>query len=400
VQVLSRHGARYPTAHKGRAYAELVERIQSTAREYKDGYAAALKDYRYLLAADELTAFGERQMADSGAAFYGRYAQLARANVPFVRASGSSRVVASGELFSEGFNEARRVGSSNRTRKESEVNLVIPEGPQWNNTLDTGACESDSSEHAAQTQFLNVFAPPILARLGTNMPGVDLTLADIPLLMDLCPFEAVAQKTPTLTHPPLCALFTPSEWRSYDYYNTLGKYYASGAGNPRASTRGVGYVNEVLARMTKSPVRDHTSVNHTLDADPATFPLDAPMYADFTHDNAMVAIFEAFGLYNATARLSPTHVQSASETGGFAAAWVVPFAARAYFELMRCADDDDDDGSEEREELVRVLVNDRVVPLHGCAVDALGRCRLGDWIAGLDFARNGGRWDEYCWASV
>ena len=48
----------------------------------------------------------------------------------------------------------------------------------------------------------------------------------------------------------------------------------------------------------------------------------------------------------------------------------------------------------EREELVRVLVNDRVIPLQNCNADALGRCTLSDFINSLSFARAGGNWDQ------
>lgn len=397
VQVLARHGARYPTAHKSEIYASLVDRIQRTATDYKTDIYAFLKEYRYTLGADDLTSLGEDELLDLGTGFYDRYVELARNNVPFVRASGSERVIASGEFFSQGYNEAKLSDAdSDKLQHNTSVNLVIPEGREWNNTLDTGTCQtfSDGSPvQEIQQEFLTVFAPPILQRLVANMPGVNLELNDIPLLMDLCPFETV--NNPDGAFSPLCDLFTPSEWRSYDYYNTLEKYYAFGAGNPLGSTRGVGYVNELISRMTKSlPVNDHTSVNHTLDSDPGTFPLDTALYADFSHDNAMVSIFDAFGLYNSTNPLSAKRVQSADETKGFAASWVVPFAARAYFEVMRCwlSQDFADDG----EEFVRVLVNDRVVPLHGCDVDDLRRCRLEDWLDGLGFARNGGRWEDYC----
>uniref|UniRef100_A0A093Y3W6 Phytase A n=1 Tax=Talaromyces marneffei PM1 TaxID=1077442 RepID=A0A093Y3W6_TALMA len=396
VQVLSRHGARYPTAHKSAKYASLVNKIQQTATEYKTHVYALLKEYRYELGADNLTSFGEQEMFDMGTTFYDRYGQLARNTVPFVRASGSDRVIASGELFSKGFNKAKTSDQdSDKSQRNSSVNLVIPEGHVWNNTLDTGTCETFSNGSPVQKirqEFLHVFGPSILQRLVSNMPSVSLELDDIPLLMDLCPFETV--NSPNGTSSPLCNLFSPPEWKSYDYYNTLEKYYAFGAGNSLGSTRGVGYVNELISRMTKSlPVNDHTSVNHTLDSDPATFPLDTALYADFSHDNAMMSIFDAFGLYNSTNPLSAKRVQSTNETQGFAASWIVPFAARAYFEVMRCSVDDHE-GKEE--DLVRVLINDRVVPLHGCDVDAFGRCALEDWIDGLDFARNGGRWEDYC----
>lgn len=100
----------------------------------------------------------------------------------------------------------------------------------------------------------------------------------------------------------------------------------------------------------------------------------------------MIPFFFALGLYNGTAPLSITKAQSIKETDGFSSAWTVPFGARAYVEMMQCRRDP--------EPLVRVLVNDRVVPLHGCPVDKLGRCRRRDFVKGLTFARSGGDWSQ------
>ena len=68
-------------------------------------------------------------------------------------------------------------------------------------------------------------------------------------------------------------------------------------GNPLGRVQGVGYVNELLARLTQTPVRDHTQTNRTLDGAPATFPLNRTLYADFSHDNQMAAIYAALGLF-------------------------------------------------------------------------------------------------------
>lgn len=73
-------------------------------------------------------------------------------------------------------------------------------------------------------------------------------------------------------------------------------------------------------------------------------------------------------------------------TDGYSAAWTVPFGARMYVELMQCR------GYGHGEPLVRVLVNDRVVPLFGCEVDGLGMCGRDDFVRGLSWARDGGAW--------
>ena len=100
----------------------------------------------------------------------------------------------------------------------------------------------------------------------------------------------------------------------------------------------------------------------------------------------MISIFAALGLYNETKPLSTQRRSSAEEDGGYSASWVASFGARAYFEKMQC------EGSDE--ELVRVLVNDRVMPLKACGGDGLGRCKLGSLVDSLSFAAQGGHWKE------
>lgn len=100
----------------------------------------------------------------------------------------------------------------------------------------------------------------------------------------------------------------------------------------------------------------------------------------------MTSIFAALGLYNSTAPLLNNTIEDTTETKGYSAAWTVPFAARAYFEKMSCTGMD--------EELVRVVVNDRVLPLETCGGDELGRCRLSSFVKSLGFARSGGDWAQ------
>ncbi|KAL2013322.1 hypothetical protein VTN00DRAFT_847 [Thermoascus crustaceus] len=387
TQILSRHGARYPTSKKTKLYSDIVTRIQQSAESF-NGDFAFLKGYKYSLGADNLTAFGEDELTKSGIQFYNRYKTLARTIVPFVRASGSDRVVASGEKFLEGFQYAKMVDpSSNKGDSAPKISVVIDESDSSNNTLSHNGCvafEDNKSTDSVQSAFLEGFTPAILDRFKAGLPGANLSLSDVTYIMDICAFETVAMTPDTNNLSPFCSLFTEKEWLQYDYYQSLGKYYGFGDGNPLGSTQGVGFVNELVARLTNAPVEDHTTVNHTLDSNPETFPLNATIYADFTHDNIMTSIHAALGLYNSTGKLSKTKMQSVVETKGYSAAWTVSFGARTYIEMMQC-------GSE-NEPLVRILVNDRVVPLHGCKVDSLGRCRRDDFVRGLSFARSGGNW--------
>lgn len=167
-----------------------------------------------------------------------------------------------------------------------------------------------------------------------------------------------------------------------------GKYYAFGGGNVLGSSQGVGFVNELIARMTNSSVLDTSSTNSTLDLNPATFPVgpDHPVFADFSRDFDITSILFALNLFGDFPPLSNTTITSESATDGYSAANTVPFAARVYFEKMLCKGN--------KEELVRIVVNGRVVPLVGCDVDRQGRCGLKDFINGLKFARAGGRFAD------
>ncbi len=61
--------------------------------------------------------------------------------------------------------------------------------------------------------------------------------------------------------------------------------YDSAFGSPVARIQGVGYIQEMLARLTHTPIQVHnSSTNSTLDDDERTFPLDHALYVDATHE--------------------------------------------------------------------------------------------------------------------
>ena len=386
VNVLSRHGARDPTQGKSSSYAQTIEKIKKNVPIFKGDYAF-LADYEYKLGSDQLTPFGELEMIYSGMDFYNRYKALAENASPFIRASGQQRVVDSAERFSQGFHIAKlAAGTANDSTYPYDI-LTISEDKGSNNTLNHGLCakfEASTLSRISQNKFLSTFIPNLTIRLNTDLSNANLTDEESISLMDLCPFETVtaANGRPS----PFCKLFTEKEWKQYDYYQTLGKYYGYGPGSPLGPTQGVGFTNELIARLTGNAVVDHTSVNQTLDANLTTFPLGKSLYADFGHDNDMTAIFAAMGLYISTPSLSETEPMTVEEMSGYSAARTVPFSARAFFEKMEC------EGANEA--FVRVLVNGRVLPLEICGGDELGRCPLTKFVESLSFAQAGGRWDQ------
>jgi hypothetical protein len=159
-------------------------------------------------------------------------------------------------------------------------------------------------------------------------------------------------------------------------------------GQPLGRVQGVGYVNELLARLTGTPVVDHTQTNTTLDADPATFPLDRALYADFSHDNQIAAIFAALGLFDTPPLNTTTAPRLPQPTDAYVTSRLVPFSGRLVTERLACAGVP----GRPRGDYVRMFVNDAPQPLAFCA-GAHGLCELKHFVASQNYSRNGANKD-------
>jgi hypothetical protein len=111
-------------------------------------------------------------------------------------------------------------------------------------------------------------------------------------------------QTVALGFSKFCELFTEEEWEGFEYTYVQGIspsylssfydakismdlyfWYNSAFGAPVARAQGIGYVQELVARLTKTPIETHnSSTNATLDDNPITFPLDQSLYVDATHE--------------------------------------------------------------------------------------------------------------------
>ena len=394
AQALYRHGARGPTSNKIVGYNSTITKLQASFDDPFEGIYAFLNEYEFTLEPDQLTPFGEQQLVNAGRHFYKRYDHLVGSHSPFVRASGQERVVASARKWISGYKHAGHQNwKSAQLGKPSNPIVVIPEEPGVNNSLNHGVCDAHESGvystlgDDAQLQWRNEFVPHIQKRLNQDLPRADLNESDVINLMQLCPFETVNDKDGKPSQ--FCELFTETEWRQLDYYETLGKYYGWGAGNPLGPTIGVGFANELISRLTGRELNDSTSTNADLDSSRDTFPTgkNSVLFADFSHDNPMTSIFFALNLYSTTASLSNTSMETSEDLKKFSASRVVPFAARAYIEKMQCG--------KSAKEFVRVLVNDRVVPLPKCEEKGRpGRCKLDAFVKSLSFAQEGGKWEQ------
>lgn len=186
--------------------------------------------------------------------------------------------------------------------------------------------------------------------------------------------------------------------------------------------QGVGYINELIGRLTNSPARQGLQTNNTLLASPETFPLGRTIYVDFSHDNLIVAVFSAMGLFNQTG--GPLDDTKITKDRTWIISKMVPFSGHMTVEKLLCptrssphasrsirwtarrGEDDerggrDEDGEDEDEgmgEYVRIFVNDARQPLHFCGAGSDGMCKLEEFLRSQEYASHDGFGDfAACW---
>jgi len=376
ANILQRHGARFPTFGASLKIGDALSKIQSV-KEYTDSRLDFLKTFTYDLGSNDLVPFGAAQSFDSGQEAFERYKHIISAQqLPFVRASSSERVVLSALNWTEGFSAA--------SHHVFNPLLAVVLNEAGNDTLDDHMCPSAGDADLQTSKWLSVYAAPITKFLNAGAPGANLTDTDTYSLISLCPFDTAAKETKS----PFCNLFETEEtaFPGFEFSGDLDKYYGTGYGQRLGPVQGVGYINELIARLTGQPVQDATQTNRTLDSSPVTFPLDRPLYADFSHDNQMIAIYAAMGLFNITAHpLDPSGPPPDGST--WRANALVPFSSRMVTERLSCG----------KETKVRIFVNDNLQPLEFCGAGFDGLCSLDDFVASQRFARKNGDGDfELC----
>ncbi|KAK7691678.1 hypothetical protein QCA50_005077 [Cerrena zonata] len=393
VNILQRHGARFPNADD--KYVKSVQRLMR-ANKFVDSKLDFLREYQYDLEEEELLPFGASQSFEAGGAVFRRYAHLISEKIlPFVRASGKNRVIHSATNWTVGF------ASATHQRINPTVTVIIPE--DQNNTLHN-ICPNAGDGSKEKEAWLKVFSPPIIKRLQKAAPGASIAEEDVFNLMAMCPFESLAKQRAS----EFCSLFTDDEFKEFEYHGDIEKYYKTGYGESLGPVQGVGYVNELIARLTGRPVEDHTQHNDSL-----PFPLGRTLYADFTHENLMVAVYSAMGLYNITD--DPLSTKKMDKDRIWVASRMVPFSSRMVVERLACQVDrasrfiirpertdversEDSDDGRQMKEYVRVLVNDAVQPLKFCGAGKHGICTLDAFIESQAYAQRNGDGDfEKCY---
>ncbi|KAJ3765459.1 acid phosphatase [Lentinula raphanica] len=372
VFVLHRHGARYPTSGSSPAkFAATVHSAAGNGTFVATGPLEFLNTWTYRLGAEILTPFGREQLFELGVGTRVKYGDLLKnfTGLPVWRTTSEERMVDSALHFAAGFFGVQ-------SYQTSYYQLIEIEQQGFNNTLAPyDQCPNANNDISglgsqATSAWNNVYLADAQKRLAPFLPGFNLTISDLSAMQTLCPYETVA-----LGYSAFCDLFTEEEWKGFAYSIDLSFWYGNGPGNPAVSAQGIGWVQELVARLTQTPITTFdTTTNETI----VTFPLYQPIYVDATHDTVISAILPAMN-FTTLAAGGPLPLDHIPTNRTYKVQEISPFASRLVGQVLSCPASDTPTH-------IRWILNDGVLPqtgINGCGEDPNGLCEINTFIAGM-----------------
>lgn len=414
VHILHRHGSRYPTTSSS---ANLIRKLFRDMKGtlHFSGPLEFLNTYDpERLGLELLVPLGRQQLFESGVQHQVEYGNLIDTDLKdhgklFIRAGSQQRIVDSAIAFMQG------MFAQNWTR-QADLEVQI-EAPKFNTTLApnfacprAGRAETEPGL-AWGRDWYNEYLKGAVQRLKPYAKGVELDGQLLNAMQQLCSYDTVA-----FGRSDFCGLFTEQEWLDYEYFWDLNFYGSYGAGSEVGKAQGVGWVNEFMARLTKTPWNESTitSENSTFNNDPQTFPIDRRFYADFSHDSVLTNVLAALNLEEFN---QPLDLHRPDPRRKFRTSTIAPYAGRFVFEEILCEKPKQDiharwfgkgSGSGSRpvkdlqiddgnEHLIRLLINEAIVDLHqlkGCDSRPDGMCQRDQFIRALAGRNEWAQWNK------
>ncbi|KAJ3564373.1 hypothetical protein NP233_g8339 [Leucocoprinus birnbaumii] len=355
-----------------------AKKIWTTSQKWNaTGKLSFLNEWTYKLGADLLTTFGRQQLFELGATMRIKYGFLlknfTKANeVPVFRTLSPSHMIASAMNFALGFFGWPLDGQYQQSIMIEEIGFNTSLAAK----LTCSNCKNKDKQGRSKwysSRWKNIYLQNARERLAKDIPGFDLTIKDVYNMQEMCAYETVG-----LGYSKFCELFTEDEWEGFDYALDLRFWYDYGFGAPLARIQGIGWVQELVARLTHEPVITHnTSTNAILDSNPITFPLNHSLYVDVSHKTVMLSIMTALNL-TSFAEEGPLPYTHILKTRKFRSSEIIAFGSSIQFQLLECTSLD---GPQ-----IRIIINDGVVPLtgiRGCPAKADGMCPVAVFVEAM-----------------
>lgn len=397
INVVHRHGSRYPTssANPAKFAQKLSSAIMNATTPIEfTGELEFLAQWTYKLGSAILTPIGRSEENDSGSAFRTKYGYLLKSmtHKPVFRTTTQDRMFNSAVEFLSGF-----FGAEHWQRDAHLVQIIEDSG--FNNTLNPSqTCENDAASQGdkRKKEWYGHYLEDALSRLNAQTTGFEFDIDDAYALQDICAYEVVA-----LGYSQFCTLFTTAEWEGYEYAGDLTNYGNDAFGSPLARARGLGWVQELLYRLSgdSAALGKPTSVNTTLDNDEHMLPMDQSMNIDFSHDVVLANIMTALNLTHLATPLGTNAVAPYSKDSlRWVTSHLTPFGSNIVVQSVKCGE-----GAEEEGRFNRVVINDAVHPLtgiKGCKENMYGLCERHTFVAGLQQIVDDVDFDKACHGDV
>jgi hypothetical protein len=250
VHLLYRHGARYPTSGAApQTFAQKLVNATKTGLSVS-GDLSFLSDWTYKLGAELLTPFGRSQNFLLGVEYRQMYGHLLNnftesKTIPVFRTESQDRMVKTAENFAAGFFGVPEYMSEVNIEILVEAQNVNNSGAAYDVCPNSNIASRGSIGSSVASRFaLNAFNSTI-ARLQSQVKGVNFTSTDAVAMLQLCSYE-----THALGYSSFCDLFTEEDFLNYEYFFDLTFFYNNGPGSPVSAAQGKGYLDEFIARFT------------------------------------------------------------------------------------------------------------------------------------------------------
>jgi Histidine phosphatase superfamily (branch 2) len=408
------------------------------------GPLSFLTSYEYIMSESYLTGIGAATEFQAGVTFWNRYGRIlynaslgqtaynasfpngtARPK-PVLRTTSQSRIENSAINWALGFFGLSYTPTPNPTLANFAAPfglVVIPEGGTENNTLASyDSCFNDNNAVIGSLGDLDLFTyiPKYLkdatARLQPYVPkGFTLTTNDTYAMQSICAYENAY-----IGRSDFCTLFTADEWAGFENTLDMEYYYDYSYGNPTGRAQGIGYLQELLARLEKHLIlTSDSSVNSTLDDTTKTFPTNQAFYADLTHDDIIISVLTAMSLDYIRDPPSLTQFPP-NPSRHFILANLTPFGARLITEVIGCSASDPQaqstsatqytptqygyDPAKATYKFIRMRLNNGILPLStistgDCNGRSDGMCSMGSFINSQQNAYNMSSYDYACFGN-
>lgn len=415
--MLSRHGSRYPTL--GSNVYDFGAKVAKNTKFEASGSLSFLNEWTFQLGAEILVPRGRQELFESGILHYYQYGQLYNPNSKIiVRTTTQDRMLKASSFSIHSFRNNWRTqltqiqsceyfmaGFFGLEWTNNATIEVIIEQNGFNNSLagydnckNSNTNKNKGGTNAAQ-EWVSIYLQDATIRFQKMITGFDWTIVDTYAAQNMCPYETVAYG-----YSAFCDLFTYEEWIGFEYAYDLYFAGSSSFQSPTGRAVGIGYVQEIVARLENHTLGySGSQINTTLDNNTETFPLNQSLYFDFSHDTNIMSILTAFG-FTQFNQFLPSNKHPGPHN--LTVSHLEPFGARLDIEVIKTpqplsAKRAYVDGNETT--YVHFILNQRTLPLGfsfpECGADRLdGWCELGAFLevqkkspglAQYDFACNG-----------